>query len=341
MNLKVLLVAGPLDAETSFEHCHFQRPLEKVVDRLLTFDFVRSIRADGRMRMNNSLTELVRVERPDVTIFVPHTGEFMPEAIDEINCHTTTVGYFFDDMWRVEYSRFWARHFTFVTTSDIFGVRKFHEAGFDNVIFSPFACNETVYVRNTLPKRFDVSFVGQYHPQREWVLSYLTKAGVAVHCRGIGWPGGMVNTSQVVEVINQSRVNLNLSNCVSWDVRYLARINRPLKSTYRAWRDTAQAVRARDRKVVEQMKARHFELSSCGGFQLSYYVEGLERHFVIGKEIAIYTTPEDLVDKVRYYLRHDAEREAVAQAGYERTQRDHTMEQRLRDILQQVGRSRQ
>ena len=335
--MKVLLVAGPLDPAVSYEYSNFQKPLEELVGTVIAFDFVAALRAQGRAAMNQALLATVKREQPDVAILVPHTDQFIPEVVDEINQHTITVGYFFDDMWRVEYSRLWARHFAYVTTSDVNGVRKFRDAGFNSVVYSPFACNTSVFCRKDLPRLYDVSFVGQYHPYREWYLAYLKKAGIRVHVWGVGWPTGLLKLDEMVDVFNQSRINLNLSNCVSWDVRYLLTPFRPVKNTLRVWRDTVRAINQPDRKVVEQVKGRHFEINSCGGFQLSYYVEGLERHYQIGDEIAIYATPEELLQKVQYYLRHADEREAIAQRGHERTLRDHTMEQRLEQILTHVG----
>jgi len=338
VNCKILLIAGSLDPSVSFEYCYLQQPLERLTDNFIAFDFVASLQREGRSEMNQNLLGLVKRERPDIAIFVPQTDQFLPEVVDEISRHTLTVGYFFDDMWRIEYSRFWASHFTFVTTSDVNGVRKFRDAGFDNAIFSPFGCNELIYCRKDLPKLYDVSFVGQYHPYREWYLAHLKEAGISVRVWGMGgWPSGLLKTDQIVEVFNQSRINLNLSNSVSWDARYLMTLDRPVKSTFRAWRDTFYALRKSGRKVREQVKARHFEINACGGFQLSYYVEGLERHYRIGDEIAVYASPEELVEKVQYYLRHESEREKIAQRGYERTLRDHTMKYRLEQVLRAIG----
>lgn len=86
-----------------------------------------------------------------------------------------------------------------------------------------------------------------------------------------------------------------------------------------------------------QTQLEHFEINACGGFQLSYYVEGLERHYQIGDEIALYASPEELVEKACYYLKHEDEREVVAQRGYERRLREHTMERRFRELFERMG----
>lgn len=334
---KVMLAAGLLDPERSYEYHNFLKPLEKLGCVVVPFDFVVELRTHGREKMNQELLAVVQREQPELVIFVPHTDQFVPEVIDEINRHTITLGYFYDDMWRVEYSRFWARHFSFITTSDVNGLRKFQEAGFTNVIYSPFACNPDVYRKKDLPKVYDVTFVGQYHPQREWHINYLRKAGIDIRVWGVGWPAGMLQLDDMVDIFNQSRINLNLSNCISWDIRYLATPFRPLKSTLRAWKQTRAALTRPDMKTVEQVKGRHFEINACGGFQMSYYVEGLERLFAPGDEIALFVSPEDLVEKTRYYLKHADERETIAQRGHERALRDHTMVRRLQEILTRMG----
>jgi spore maturation protein CgeB len=334
---KVILVAGSLDPAKSYEYHNFQKPLEKMGHEVVPFDFVAVMLAHGREEMNRKLLATVKEYVPDIVVFVPHTDQFIPEIVDEIGQHAITLGYFFDDTWRIEYSRFWAHHFNFVTTSDVNGLRKFREAGYINVVYSPFACNTDVYCKRNLPKMYDVTFVGQYHPHREWYINYLKKAGIDVHVWGVGWPSGMISTEDMINISNQSRINLNLSNCVSWDIRYLITPFRPLKSTLRAWRQVVHAVSRTDMKTWEMVKGRYYEINACGGFQLSHYAEGLERMYSIGEEIVLYVSPEDMIEKVHYYLKHEDEREAIANRGYLRTQSDHAMGKRFQHIFGQLG----
>jgi len=334
---KVILVAGPLDPAKSYEYHNFQKPLEKLGHAVLPFDFMEAMHAHGREEMNRKLLVTVKEYLPDIVIFVPHTDQFIPEIVDEIGRFAMTLCYFFDDMWRIEYSRFWAHHFNFVTTSDVNGLQKFRDAGFINVIYSPFACNTDIYCRRELPKIYDVTFVGQYHPHREWYLDCLKKGGINVRVWGMGWPSGMINLEDMISIFNQSRINLNLSNCASWDIRYVFTPFRSVKNTLRVWRQAVHATSRPDMKTVEQVKGRHFEINACGGFQLSYYVEGLERMYSIGEEIALFVSPEDLIEKTQYYLKHEEEREAIAKRGYLRTRSDHTMEKRFQHIFGRLG----
>jgi spore maturation protein CgeB len=67
------------------------------------------------------------------------------------------------------------------------------------------------------------------------------------------------------------------------------------------------------------------------------YMEELEEFFVIGKEIVCYRGKDDLADKIRYYLKHDAERNRIRQAGYQRCLRDHTWQKRLSDSFRAMS----
>jgi spore maturation protein CgeB len=75
---------------------------------------------------------------------------------------------------------------------------------------------------------------------------------------------------------------------------------------------------------------RMFELPANGVMQISDGGPFLDAFYEPGREIVGYSSADDLIDKIRYYLGHDREREAIARAGFHRVMRDHRMGQRLR-----------
>jgi hypothetical protein len=79
---------------------------------------------------------------------------------------------------------------------------------------------------------------------------------------------------------------------------------------------------------------RLFEATGVGTLLMTDEKENLGELFEVGKEIVTYSDADDLVDKVRYYLEHDEERERIAQAGQARTLRDHTYLNRMRELEQ-------
>lgn len=328
--MKILLVCmrydyGDPSRGHSYEYYNFYESLRSLGHEVTLFDYMTEMQVLGKAGMNQKLLGMVQETRPALTMFSLYTDQFEPEVVQQLRNYTKTLCFFHDDTWRVEYSLFWARHFDFFTTPDIYGERRYAARGLSNAIHFPFGCNEQLYRKMDVPKQYDVSFVGGWHPYREWLINRLRKQGLSVHAVGHRWPGGIVEHEQMVQVFNESRINLNMSNSASWDVRYL------LSSPF------AVVNRLRSSKTVEQLKARHFEINGCGAFQLSYYVEGLEKYYEIGQEIAIYIDPDDLLEKVRMYLADAELRESIAHAGYQRTMIAHTFALRFQNVFERMG----
>jgi spore maturation protein CgeB len=81
------------------------------------------------------------------------------------------------------------------------------------------------------------------------------------------------------------------------------------------------------------LNARAFEVAGCGGFQLITHSDAVVRHFEPGKEIEIFRDLHELRDKARYYLAHEDERRAIAEAGRRRAHSEHTYTNRLKQML--------
>jgi spore maturation protein CgeB len=88
---------------------------------------------------------------------------------------------------------------------------------------------------------------------------------------------------------------------------------------------------------VLQLRLRDFEVPMSGGFYMVEYAEELEDFFEVGKEIVCYEGPDDLVNKIRYYLAHEVEREAIRKAGHERALLDHTWKRRFEKAFREMG----
>lgn len=316
---------GDPKREYSYEYFNFYQSLQKMGHEVELFDFMGEMQALGKEGMNQKLLARVQSWQPTMTMFSLYTDQFEPAVVEKLREYTKTLCFFHDDTWRVEYSRYWAQYFDFFTTPDVYGEMKYREIGLSNAIHFPFGCNEQIFHKMDVPKKYDVSFVGGWHPYREWLIKRLQKSGISVAVVGHRWPKGEVDQDGMVRLFNESRINLNLSNSAPWDARYLLSSPRALIN------------RIRSKKNIEQLKARIFEVNGCGSFQLSYYVEGLESCYDINREIGVYTDPDDLVEKVRFYLAHAELRESIAAVGLERTLRDHTFHKRFQMVFQRMG----
>jgi hypothetical protein len=85
--------------------------------------------------------------------------------------------------------------------------------------------------------------------------------------------------------------------------------------------------------ISNDINYRTFETCGCGTMLLTNYTPGLEKLFDIGKEIVVYTSIEDLDNKVKYYLENEDERNMIAESGHQRVKRDHTYFQRSKKLI--------
>ncbi len=77
---------------------------------------------------------------------------------------------------------------------------------------------------------------------------------------------------------------------------------------------------------------RLYEATGMGTMLLTDAKSDLGDLFEIGTEVVTYSTAGELADRVAYYLEHEDERAAIAQAGQQRTLREHTYARRMPEI---------
>ena len=70
------------------------------------------------------------------------------------------------------------------------------------------------------------------------------------------------------------------------------------------------------RSIHSGIPLRAMDIMGCGGFLLSNYQEELGESFKEGKEMEMFRSREECLDKIRYYLTHEEERLSIAAEGY-------------------------
>ncbi len=78
---------------------------------------------------------------------------------------------------------------------------------------------------------------------------------------------------------------------------------------------------------------RLYETTGVGTMLITDHKNNLGELFEIGKEAETYRTKEELLEKIKYYLAHEEEREKIARAGQERTLKDHAYEARMKELV--------
>jgi hypothetical protein len=93
--------------------------------------------------------------------------------------------------------------------------------------------------------------------------------------------------------------------------------------------------------MLDDLNMRTFEIMATGSFCLTNWIPTIEDLFEDGKHLVLYRSLDEMVDKAKYYLSHDEEREKIAQAGYEEVIKKHTIQDRVNVILDEYIKARQ
>jgi spore maturation protein CgeB len=143
----------------------------------------------------------------------------------------------------------------------------YKEFGVKRIVTVPWACDPEIHRYLDLKKIYDVSFIGTWYPNRAKLLKKLN----SVYIFGQFWikqknifPG--VYGDEYVKVINQTKINLNIHH--NADIR----ANAP--------------------------NMRTFEISGCGGFQISSYMPAIKEYF---RDIPTFNNAKELAELVKYY----------------------------------------
>ncbi len=163
-------------------------------------------------------------------------------------------------------------------------------------VYLPFATDPPPDVPGVVPLRADVGFLGNWDEERERWLASLAEAGLTPEIWGAGywstrcstpalraaWRGRPLFGDDVTRAMRATRINLNVLRHQNKDA----------------------------------CNMRTFEIPAARGFMLHERSRALPDLFRPGVECDDFGDTTELVAKVRYYLEHDAERRAIAEAGH-------------------------
>jgi spore maturation protein CgeB len=262
---------------------------------------------------------------PDFIFFSLFTNQFKIKTLDYLRSKYTTINWFGDDQWRFDdFSSMYAKHFTYCITTDKYSIQKYKNIGQKNVIYSQWAATGVHQPLEFSDYKYDVTFVGGFHPYRKWFIDVLIKNDINVQVFGHGWKNGAVSVEEMNKLFCSSKINLNISNSISFDSRYLLSGIKPLINGFRS------------QKNASQIKARNFEIPFFYGFQLTDYVSSIEDYFNIGKELICYKDVDEATMLIKFYLENKVERELIKDAGCKRAIQEHGYINRLKNIMDTI-----
>lgn len=205
-----------------------------------------------------------------------------------------------------------------IIVPDIVGRFTFKHWGINAVTFCAF--DTTVFHKlNNVPQDIDVSFIGTLIKYgRKDSLDYLVKNGINIQQYGWGTPNGRISVEKITEIYNRSKINLTFTGVAPPSIHK---------------RDCVISKRLRQFKPGSIMA-----IALCGGFVLTEYAVATESKeiFESGKEIVVFNTKEELLQKVRYYLKNEVERKHIAENAYKRALGDCNISTALPALLQKL-----
>ena len=348
--MKILYLAfkydyGRPEKGLSFEHYNFYDSFLKMnggENKIIYFPVDEMIHQGlDSEKIKSNFLKIINEEKPNFLFFWAGGGIITKEIIGEISKRgeVVTLSWMPDDHWQFhKSSKQCPPHFNFIATTDSQAPAKYNKIGYKNIIKSQWACNHFLYKPLSLPKIYDVTFVGAAHSNRKKIVQKIKAAGVNIKCWGSGWPAGRVSQDEMIRIFSQSKVNLNFtkSSGVLWKelaLIFLSRnFDRSIKlNSPKKWVNNLRAFFPSMRS--RQVKGRIFEIPGCKGFLLTEYADNLEDYYQDEKDIVWFKNVKELIEKIEYYLNHEKEREAIAKAGYERTLEEHTYENRFNEIF--------
>ena len=285
---------------------YLYQPLQKIFARVILYDYLERVVEIGIKAVNEEVITLVSKERPKYVLWTSWQYDILPSTLDSIRSRgSIVVGWFFDDEWRFDsYSKWWGPYLDYCVTNAMEAVPKYEEIGAKAIHTVPNTGITMERDWSKITERYDVSFIGsRFYADREQWISELNHRNIPVHLLGEGW-GGYVSFAEMLNIFQSSKINLSFSGTVQGPKR--------------------------------QLKGRMFQVCLAGGFLLTEYAPGLEQYFEFDKEIACFQTKEEMVDKIHYYLNHDAERRAIAQAGWQRATSEYTSGHMVAKVFNQI-----
>ncbi|HNY51182.1 MAG TPA: glycosyltransferase [Smithella sp.] len=86
---------------------------------------------------------------------------------------------------------------------------------------------------------------------------------------------------------------------------------------------------------------RIFAVTGCGGFYLGRKTPGIEAAFEIGKEVDVFESDAELLEKIKFYLQNEDQRAQIALAGQKKVLTHYTYKQQIKKIFDWISENEQ
>jgi len=254
-------------------------------------------------------------------------------------------------------------HFDYNLHSEKDAREKFLKIG-ANPLWWPMASNPKYFKPLIVPRSIQASFVGANYARRAWYIEHLLENGIDVQVYGPGWVYKGVPSWRTfarrsmlmwsaLSAFNSQEQTSGSAKLADFDQkRYLAErfpgnMNYPvsddeLVTLYSSSQISLGFLEVYDnhdpsKPLIQHIHLREFEAPMSGALYFTGYTDELAEMFEPNKEVIVYRSQHELLDKVRFYLANPNQAEKVRQAGRKRALSEHTYHKRFQDLFKTLG----
>lgn len=274
----------------------WEKPLKENCKELIWIDLQEIFFNNQQNKVKDVLLSIVLKEKPDYlfmfdALFYDLDIPYFLSKITKFSPKTKKVLFSGDDDLRFDFTRYIALFFDYIFIAHRDFLPSYKKDGFRNISY--LAQTKKINVPINKNKTYDVSFIGTPKADRKEIIDYLCKNNIHIALFGYNWDrypelkgiwGGVLSSEKQLEVINNTKINLDFS---------------------------------KNQFGVPHLNDRFFTLGMCKAFSLVQ--DGpLKELFKEGKEIIFFNSKEDLKNKIEYYLKDEREREKISENAYKK-----------------------
>jgi glycosyl transferase family 1 len=322
---------NPRGIEPQFYYLY--RVPEKMGFDVEFFDYQTAAKI-GLPMMRRLFLNLLRGGQYDAVFIATHRDEFDHETLAEARKHAVIFAWNSDDEWRWDdYSSRYVEAYSFMVTNSP-AVYAAHKSKHPNLLYAQWACTGFWDGRSER-KTIAFSFVGQVYGQRAEQIKLLA-ANCGLHAYGKG--------TQRVAPIGSGKgwaafLKGRLKPVATRLFPELADDTLSFEEVNTLWNRTRVSFTPLDSSTgqVRQIKSRVFDMGLSGTLMLAHRAPHLDTYYEPDNEYVPFDSMEECIDKAKYYLQHESERQKISDAYAKRTLREHMWEHRITHVLKAAG----
>lgn len=255
---------------------------------------------------NLLIIKKVRKIKPDIIFCHQSSYEIYRETLVILKkiCNPTIINWCSDDSWRFKQQSFLiAKNYDYMITTYSYAHKSYIEMNTKSILAS-WGCPDH-WIKKKEKKnsfKYDVTFIGSPYMGRRNIIKKLSTDGINVKCFGPGWKT-LISDKNLPKVINNSKICLNFS---------------------------------KSKGKKKQTKARIFEITGSGSLCITESSNELKNYFKINKEIISFDSYEELLSKIKFFLKNENLRRKIAKKGYLKCKKNYIYTLILKKILSKV-----